>query len=178
MIRVLRRQNDLFALLQVKWWKKMSSQGFASVWENLKGKWLSFWQFPSKQFRVSSKVGETFQAMCKDSPCSFWPWRSPLMGESLVGISRAVSQKQEKNVLPGSSTVDISAGSLVELYVRERCREIGKARWGYAENVKSLNPCSTSSHSSLFERWPHPAKTLFNSNRFPLSHHSTISNAT
>ena len=149
MIRVLRRQNDLFALLQVKWWKKMSSQGFASVWENLKGKWLSFWQFLSKQFRVSSRGGEIFQAMFKDNHCSFWPWRSPLLGESLVGISRAVPQKQEKNVPLGSSTVDISVGSSVEPYVRERCKEIGKARWGYAENVKSLNPCSIPSHSSL-----------------------------
>jgi hypothetical protein len=50
------------------------------------------------------------------------------MGESLVGISKAVLQRQEKNVPPGSFTVDISAGLLVEPYVRERSKEIGKVR--------------------------------------------------
>ena len=50
------------------------------------------------------------------------------MGESLVGISRAAPQKQEKNVPPGSFRVDISAGLLVEPYVKERSKEIGKAR--------------------------------------------------
>jgi hypothetical protein len=72
MIRVLRRENDLVSVFQVRACKKKSSQRFASVWENLKRKWLSFWQFLSKQFRVSSKGGETFRAMCKDSPSFFW----------------------------------------------------------------------------------------------------------
>ena len=50
------------------------------------------------------------------------------MGESLVGISRAAPQKQEKNVPPGSFTAGISAGLLVEPSVKERYKEIGKAK--------------------------------------------------
>ena len=143
MMILLRGQNDFFFVWQVEWWRKKSSQRFERGWENLKRKWPSFWQFLLRQFRVSSKVGETFQAMFRDSPCSFWPWRNPSMGESLVGTSRTVPQKQDKNVPPGNITVDISVGLLVEPYVKARFREIGKARWGYAENVRSLNPCLT-----------------------------------
>jgi hypothetical protein len=50
------------------------------------------------------------------------------MGESLVGTSRAVPQKQEKDVPPGNITVGISVGLLAGQYVKERFREIGKAR--------------------------------------------------
>jgi len=50
------------------------------------------------------------------------------MGENLAGKSRAVPQKQKKNVPPGSFTVDISVGLLVGPYVKEKFREIGKAR--------------------------------------------------
>jgi len=50
------------------------------------------------------------------------------MGENPVGTSRAVLQKQEKNVPPGSLTVDTSVGLLVGPYVKERFRQIGKRR--------------------------------------------------
>ena len=50
------------------------------------------------------------------------------MGESPVGIFRAVLRKPEKNVPPGNFTADISAGLLVEPYVKERSKEVGKAK--------------------------------------------------
>ena len=50
------------------------------------------------------------------------------MGESLAGTSRAAPQKQEKSVPPGNITVGISVGLLVGPYVKERFKEIGKAR--------------------------------------------------
>jgi len=50
------------------------------------------------------------------------------MGENLVGTSRTVPQRQEKNVPPGNTTVGISVGLLVGPYVKERFKEIGKAR--------------------------------------------------
>ncbi|MEJ2430238.1 MAG: hypothetical protein P8075_15170 [Deltaproteobacteria bacterium] len=50
------------------------------------------------------------------------------MGGSLVGICKGALQKPEINVPPGNFTADISAGLLVEPYVRERFRETGKAR--------------------------------------------------
>jgi len=50
------------------------------------------------------------------------------MGEKLVGTFRGVPQKQKKNVPPGSSTADISAGSSVGLFVKGRFRVIGNVR--------------------------------------------------
>jgi len=54
-------------------WIEGNSQKFVSGWGNLKRKWLTFWLFLLRPYRVSSKGGETFQPMRKDSPFSFWP---------------------------------------------------------------------------------------------------------
>ena len=160
-------------------WTRNNFLNTAGTWTRLKMNWQNCYAFQWRPYKALNKAGEIFQPMLKDSPYSFWLWKNPKMGENPVGTSRAVPKKEKKNVLPGSTTADISAGSLVGPSVMERFREIGRARWRYAENVRSFNPSltfsptvsigfSTLSRQNSFQSWALSIIPLFHSSKWPV----------
>lgn len=107
-------------------------------WIRLKNRWPCFWAFHWKRSAVMSRARGPYPCMLSGSYFFWsqgWPWKTK--EKKYVGIPRNVQRSAGKNVRPGNSTSEISAGLSTELSVKASHRKTGVKRWKFVAPARS-----------------------------------------